>query len=48
MFDLGIAAHEPREALERSGLQKRARLPRSRQLEDLERLRVAFNGDGPE
>src|SRR6476620_320577 len=35
MFDLGIASHEPREAPERRGLQASARLPRSRQLEDL-------------
>ena len=48
VLDLGVAAHEAREAAERRGLQARARLARPRQLEDLDRVREALHGDGPE
>lgn len=46
--DLCVAAHEAREAAEGRGLQPRPRLSRPRQLEDLDRVREALHGDGPE
>ena len=48
MLDLGVAADEAREAAQGRGLQARARLTRPRQLEDLDRVREALDGDGPE
>ena len=48
VLDLGVAADEAREAAERGGLQARPRRPRPRQLEDLDRVREALDGDGPE
>ncbi len=48
MLDLGVAPDEAREAAEHRGLEPRARLTRSRQLEDLDRVRQALHGDGPE
>ena len=48
VLDLGVAADEAREAPERRRLQARARLSRSRQLEDLDRVRESLHGDGPE
>ena len=48
VLDLGVAAAEAREAAKRRGLQARPGLTRSRQLEDLDRVREALHWDGPE
>ena len=45
VLDLGVAADEAREAAQRRRLQARARLPRPGQLEDLDRLGEALDGD---
>jgi hypothetical protein len=48
VLDLGVAAHKACEAAEGRGLQSRPGLTRSRQLEDLDRVRQALHRDGPE
>jgi hypothetical protein len=48
VLDLGVAADEAREAAEGRGLQARSGHPRPHELEDLDRLRQALDGDGSE